>query len=150
MKTLIMLTVVLMGFHANASVESANPAAAPFVPTECGAQTVPPAAPQGAHIKQICVGFVPGDQRDNVNNLAVQYRLEDGSTQDYKVLHTSSPLIYNESGEITNLYHMIGTSGEMETMKVTVKPHGEISSALGVHDSIGYFVPEFQHTGLAQ
>ena len=150
MKTLIMLTVVLMGFHANASVESDAQPSAQFVPTECGAQTAAPAAQQGAHIKQICVGIVPGDQRENVNNLAVQYRLEDGSTQDYKVLHTSSPLVYSENGEMTNLYHMIGTSGEMETMKVTVKPHGEITSAFGIHESVGYFVPEFQHAGLAQ
>lgn len=130
MKFAAMILTVLFGLSANAMMHPVGT----FVPQACGVQT-------GfvGHVRSVCVGIVVGDQ-----GRTVQFKLADDSMKNYKVTDQQNMMIALRTGNTKSMLFLVGPNGEKGSMKVIITPEGEIASAQGQIDELGFFVPKFE------
>lgn len=130
MKFAALVLTALFGFQAQAMIHPTGT----FVPGQCGVQT-------GfvGHVRQVCVGIVVGDE-----GRMVQFKLSDNQVKLFKVVEQQNMMVALRSGNKKSMLFLEGPNGEKASMKVILSAEGEVLSAQGQIDEVGFFVPKFE------
>lgn len=130
MKAFAAILTVLFGLSAQAMIHPVGT----FVPGQCGLQT-------GfvGHVRAVCVGIVVGEE-----GRVVQFKLANGEMKNFKVADQQNMMVALRSGNTKSMLFLVGPNGERASMKVIQTAEGEITSAQGQIDELGFFVPKFE------
>ncbi|MES2962612.1 MAG: hypothetical protein V4760_01900 [Bdellovibrionota bacterium] len=130
MKFAAMIITVLFGLSAQAMMHPVGT----FVPAQCGIQT-------GfvGNVRAVCVGMIVGEE-----GRIVQFKLKDNTLKNYKVADQQNMMVALRSGNTKSMLFLVGPNGEKASMKVIQTAEGEITSAQGQLEDLGFFVPTFE------